>query len=225
MNKLQKMGCRWADGKLPTRYIPKTCHHITVHDDKKMTYCGDDSYFYDYEKTTAKNFLQNECVVIYRDGNATVALDKRTDKKAIARCCPEDTYKFMTGAKLAFDRLTAPREDKKSFSPYLEMAVHGKAEQYGSIGDKTPITDAIGRKLYVGDVVELYNENNVFCGEYPVVKKKKHCYVMGIKCMCDSDGTITNGYKIILKRKHDDVENGEIVEHIRYVKERGAHNE
>ena len=222
------MRYRWSNDKLPTRFIPERCHHITVHDDKKITYCEDDQYFYDYENTTAKEFLQNECVVIFRDGNATVALDKTTGNKAVARCCPEDTYDFMTGAKLAFDRLIKANDKldgcESSFSPYLEIAAHGEVDQYGCIGDKTPIRDAIGRKLFVGDVVELYNKNNVFCGECPVVKRE-HCFVMGIKLFCESDGTITDGYKVILKRKHYEVENGEIVEHIRYVKERGAHNE
>ena len=294
------MRYRWSNDKLPTRFIPERCHHITVHDDKKITYCEDDQYFYDYENTTAKEFLQNECVVIFRDGNATVALDKTTGNKAVARCCPEDTYDFMTGAKLAFDRLTGekkplvkevsriaevgeyvkvvkarlvsytngkpdykngdifkivgrfgedglvnydkkgtkviapdeyvvlegyqpPQEDEPHFSPYLEMA-DVKMEQYGCIGDSTPISDVVGRKLHVGDVVELYNKNNVFCGECPVVKRGK-CFVMGIRWSCKSDGTITDDYKIVLKRKHYEVENGEIVEHIRYVKERGAHNE
>lgn len=47
----------------------------------------------------------NETIVIYRKDNETIALDKRTGKKAVAKCSPEDTYNFETGAKLAFDRL------------------------------------------------------------------------------------------------------------------------
>lgn len=34
-----------------------------------------------------------------------IVVDKKTGKKAIARCCPEDTFNFKTGAKLAFERL------------------------------------------------------------------------------------------------------------------------
>ena len=47
----------------------------------------------------------NETIVIYRKGNEVIALDKRTGKKAIAKCSPEDTFDFNVGAKLAFDRL------------------------------------------------------------------------------------------------------------------------
>lgn len=47
----------------------------------------------------------NETIVIYRKDREVIALDKRTGKKAIAKCSPEDTFDFNVGAKLAFDRL------------------------------------------------------------------------------------------------------------------------
>lgn len=47
----------------------------------------------------------NETIVIYRKDNEVIALDKRTGKKAIAKCSPEDTFDFNVGSKLAFDRL------------------------------------------------------------------------------------------------------------------------
>ena len=50
--------------------------------------------------------LKNECIVIYRKGDETIALDKTTGKKAVAKCHPDDEYDFNTGAKLAFERLT-----------------------------------------------------------------------------------------------------------------------
>ena len=46
-----------------------------------------------------------ETIVIYSKDNEVIALDKRTGKKAIARCNPEDTFDFNIGAKLAFERL------------------------------------------------------------------------------------------------------------------------
>lgn len=47
----------------------------------------------------------NETIVIYRKDNEVIALDKRTGKKAIAKCSPEDTFDFNIGSKLAFERL------------------------------------------------------------------------------------------------------------------------
>lgn len=48
----------------------------------------------------------NETIVIYRKGNETIALDKSTGKKAVAKCSPQDKFDFYTGAKLALERLT-----------------------------------------------------------------------------------------------------------------------
>lgn len=52
---------------------------------------------------------ENETIVIYRDGNKVVALDKRNGKKGVARCNPEDTFCFDYGAQLAFERLMQQR--------------------------------------------------------------------------------------------------------------------
>lgn len=48
---------------------------------------------------------QNETIVIYRNDNKVVALDKSTGEKAEAKCNPADEFDFRTGAKLAFNRL------------------------------------------------------------------------------------------------------------------------
>lgn len=70
-----------------------------------------------------------ETIVIYRKGNETIALDKRTGKKAVAKCCPEDTYDFETGAKLAFDRLTGVSNVKEvkrcaKVGEYIKIVKH-----------------------------------------------------------------------------------------------------
>lgn len=49
----------------------------------------------------------DEKIVIYRDGNQVIALNKATGKKGIRKCNPADTFDFNIGAKLAFERLTA----------------------------------------------------------------------------------------------------------------------
>lgn len=50
--------------------------------------------------------IKDETIVIYRKDNEVIALDKRTGKKAVAKCSPDDTFNFDTGVKLAFERLT-----------------------------------------------------------------------------------------------------------------------
>lgn len=54
--------------------------------------------------------VANETIVIYRKDDQVIALDKRTGKKAVAKCCPEDLFDFDYGAKLAFLRLTGKTE-------------------------------------------------------------------------------------------------------------------
>lgn len=65
---------------------------------------------------------KDESIVIYRKDNKVIALDKLTGKKGIARCCPEDTFNFETGAKLAFERLMAPQ--------VKEVKRHAKVGEY-----------------------------------------------------------------------------------------------
>lgn len=48
---------------------------------------------------------KQETIVIYRNDNKVVALDKSTGEKAEAKCNPADEFDFRTGAKLAFNRL------------------------------------------------------------------------------------------------------------------------
>ena len=44
-------------------------------------------------------------IVIYQNGQSVFALDKNTGTKAEAKCSPDDTFNFYTGAQLAFERL------------------------------------------------------------------------------------------------------------------------
>ena len=59
----------------------------------------------------------NESVVIYRKGAEVIATDKCSGKTAKAKCAPDDTFDFETGARLAFDRLmgeTKPKTEQKT---------------------------------------------------------------------------------------------------------------
>lgn len=60
-----------------------------------------------------------ETIVIYREGDKTVALDKTTGKKAEAKCSKDDTYDFYTAAKIAFERLIAEDKTKEEPKPKL----------------------------------------------------------------------------------------------------------
>lgn len=75
-------------------------------------------------------------IVIYRNDNKVVALDKSTGEKAEANCNPADEFDFRTGAKLAFNRLMG--EDVKPDNGVLEVKRKAKVGEYIKIVDAKP---------------------------------------------------------------------------------------
>ena len=67
-------------------------------------------------------------IVIYRNDNKVVALDKSTGEKAEANCNPADEFDFRTGAKLAFNRLMG--EDVKPDNGVREVKKKAKVGEY-----------------------------------------------------------------------------------------------
>lgn len=78
----------------------------------------------------------SETIVIYRNDNKVVALDKTTGEKAEAKCNPADEFDFRTGAKLAFDRLMG--EDVKPDNGVREVKRKSKVGEYIKIVDAKP---------------------------------------------------------------------------------------
>lgn len=72
---------------------------------------------YMIEPINAKQKTSAETIVIYRHGDTVTALDKRDGRKATAKCSPDDTFDFMVGARLAFDRLTGKMNPKTEQKP------------------------------------------------------------------------------------------------------------
>ena len=103
------------DGFIPemNKYIGK---EFTIEEE-----CGDGVYaLKGLEYFCAEDWLEPaklETIVIYRNGDKTVALDKTTGKKAETICSKEDAYDFYTGAKIAFERLVD--DDKVKGEPKL----------------------------------------------------------------------------------------------------------
>lgn len=78
----------------------------------------------------------SETIVIYRNDNKVVALDKTTGEKAEAKCNPADEFDFRTGAKLAFNRLMG--EDVKPDNGVREVKRKAKVGEYIKIVDAMP---------------------------------------------------------------------------------------
>lgn len=108
LKKLEKMGYKWHSGHKPTELVPDAKYlDIGTNNCFGWGYSG---AYYGNVISAAAFLKEKQCIVIYRKGYETIALDKTTGKKAVAKCSPEDTYNFYTGAQLAFDRLTGVEE-------------------------------------------------------------------------------------------------------------------
>lgn len=88
---------------------------IEITDHLEKHYIGDE-YLVANNDQYFELIERNECIVIYRNDNEVVALNKTTKEKAVAKCSPEDTFDFKVGAKIAFDRLID--KEKKEPAPY-----------------------------------------------------------------------------------------------------------
>jgi hypothetical protein len=97
------------------------------------TYQGKHCWYFEKEDL---EIIKDETIVIYRNDNKVVALDKTTGKKAEANCNPADEFDFRTGAKLAFNRLMG--EDVKPDDGVREVKRKAKVGEYIKVVDAQP---------------------------------------------------------------------------------------
>ena len=165
------------------------------------------------------DLVNDNKIVITTNGNETVAKlyeGKKVVKTATAKCSPSDTFDFTAGAKIALDRLI-----KEPFVPHLVSVYTGL--QKGVIGKPTNYRDIMGRKLCVGDTVDLYQrEQGVYMGEKAIVEDTElGALVMGIGMCCNpKTGFIEGKWGVIKKRSYKEISNGETVDTIKYITER-----
>lgn len=131
---------------------------------------------------------------------------------------------YTEGKSWTFSRcMIVGKVVEKSEKPVDEFTPHLLLEKYntyyGTIGGATFLVDAIGRPLRIGDTVDLYNSRNELRGEFPIVFGTGGAFVMGLKSedFTDKNGS-TLGFKIILKRKYEEIADGETVGSIKYIK-------
>ena len=134
----------------------------------------------------------------------------------------EDYSLILQDAKQADDE---PEEKKSEFEPHLlQEHPNGESVNFGQIGDETSICDITGEKLRVGDTVNLYsiqdNKRLDFRGECSIVKNGNSGFVMGVKGH-EFDRGVSNtyfGWAIILNRRYTEIQDGETVGCIKYIK-------
>lgn len=92
------------------------------------TYYGKHCWYFCEEQL---EIIKDETIVIYRNDNKVVALDKSTGDRAEAKCNPADEFDFPTGVKLAFNRLMG--EDVKPDNGVREVKRKAKVGEYVKI--------------------------------------------------------------------------------------------
>lgn len=115
LRKLEDEGYRWGSEKPLTKW-----NMNDVWRDKSVVLCLKEetkrvlwAYTREYHRQNkytvlAQNYLYNrKPILITRKGRVVTAEDKNTGDKAIATCCPTDTFDFGTGAMIAVARLIA----------------------------------------------------------------------------------------------------------------------
>lgn len=141
---------------------------------------------------------------------------KKFCNKIITVCKVDEVGDYYTaGERWAFSRCMIAGKVVEEFKPWLKDG----NTNYGTIGEETPFKDATGRPLRIGDTVEIYDSDNKLCGEDVVVSRKgRGAFAMGIESSCGTDGEIEDGFKIILKRRHEEIADGKTVGSIKYIK-------
>lgn len=95
-----------------------------------------------------------EMIVIYSKDNKVVALNKATGKEGVARCAPEDTFNFETGAKLAFKRLVGEDTAVEPVKPKFKVD-----EFVRVVGAKSGDIDTI-HGFPIGQIVKVVDVRN-----------------------------------------------------------------
>ena len=131
----------------------------------------------------------SETIVIYRNDNKVIALDKSTGEKAEAKCNPADEFYFRTGAKLAFNRLMG--EDVKPDNGVREVKRKAKVGEYIKIIDAKPLLISYEN----GEIFRVIGIGNVGCN---VKNSVKSCYVW------HEEYVVLENYKLEEKSQEDD---------------------
>lgn len=124
----------------------------------------------------------NECIVIYRKDSDVIALDKRTGKKAVAKCSPDDEFDFNIGAKLAFERLEAlEKQDKEiKVGDYVKVVDDGKIYPYYNqkVKELANNNADVLAKFRYGDVLEDAKGEILLKHNMKVYAKKEDLYLL-----------------------------------------------
>lgn len=157
--------------------------------------------------------------------NGIDTIVKFEDKEIKVTCQNNDTYskeqaitqaiaKYCGYGTKKINELIEKYDIKEKFKPYLEMGI----TNYGIIGDNSLFKDLVGRKIFVGDIVEIFSPDNKYWGDAVVCKTDKWGFFFTGEAAYLNRNIFNNKYKIILHEKYSDIKNNETVNGIKYIK-------
>lgn len=232
LEELEKQGKKWNNYDKPTEnsYFSDTSNEyaiVVTENGNFISYTTNAtesmSFYVNTKKISATEFLKEnkETIVIYRNGSETIALEKNTGRKAVAKCSADDTYNFEIGAKLALERLFP--ETVREVSRYAEVGEYIKiTNPIGAIGeykkgDILRVKKAFPPTKDTIQYVKCYEHNHVIIryDEYVVLenyqpeekslKKQEQYYTGKVVCVRGNTGyTVGRIYEIKDGKLKDD---------------------
>ena len=150
-------------------------------------------------------------ITIYRLGKKVVAVDNNTGyKEQIFLSSFEEGNDFPSVSKTLIDRLFLKLGAHKDTTepepiPYLS----GEDSHFcGTIGEPTNLTDSFGRKLFVGDVVEVISHyGSEDWNEFVLYDSSSNKYfIKSIKGFCVGGNDYCNSYLVVKVKDYSDLE-------------------
>lgn len=149
-------------------------------------------------------FVENETRAIFK-------CDNKITKRVVARCSGMDEFDFRLGAKVALNRLF-----EEDFRQHLQDAIN--CRYLGAIGNATAMKDIRGEQLFIGDTVTLVGRRSGCCvGSKIVCSEDDFDYIMGIRCGCHRDGSISDEWIVIKERSYTELKHNEIISGIKAI--------
>lgn len=207
----------WVVTLKDSSFIWPTSHLKLVLDPNRPFKVGDKVRFFTEEERRKKHFIMfgfpSEMKHLY---------NQRCTIKSIQGESVElngvDTGRFSISTDMLVHNDTPDSPSKSAFVPHLEQS----GKNVGTIGEDAGFTDIIGHQMHIGDTVDLYNAEGVKWGiETLIVKEDALISVYNLGCEeTFKDGISTKyGWKIVKRRGYEKIQNGEVVDTVKYIKE------
>ncbi len=233
----EKAGMKWASGECPTQHYEYWRNEPIYirYNGGKVAYGGlvrTSSNITDYTVVKFSDLDLPGCIkkkyqLEIKQKNRSVIATLYDDKGAFvkyakAKCSLEDEFNFETGKKIALQRLFEIEPEKEKENSY-KMELKSDLTYYGIVGEPTEV-EAFGNvKLYIGDVVELFDSKGESRGLKCVCKDpfslRGRGFVMGVSSENFRNGqsSVRNGNWLIVKRKsYTEMNAGDVIGVIEY---------